>query len=103
MNVLAFNLGVILQASLVLALLSAGISLETVWRLALACGAVPSVLAFGLRLQMHEPAEASPSLPGRGARGGHWKGIREVFASKQGVLFGACASWMLFNFVGYGQ
>merc|ERR1719203_2166741 len=100
MNVLAFNLGVILQALLVLALLSAGVSLELVWRLALACGAVPSILAFGLRLQMHEPTEVSPSLPTRGARSGHWQDIQEALVSKCGILFGACICWMLFNFVG---
>mmetsp|Transcript_122448 Transcript_122448/g.332460 ORF Transcript_122448/g.332460 Transcript_122448/m.332460 type:complete len:467 (-) Transcript_122448:188-1588(-) len=101
-NVLMFNVGVILQAVLVLSLLSAGVGLEAVWRLALACGAVPSVLAFALRLQMHEPEEAAAPAAGHG-HGEQWHEIREVFRSKWHVFTGACVSWMLFNFVGYGQ
>lgn len=102
-NVLMFNVGVILQAVLVLTLLSAGVGLEMVWRLALAGGAVPSVLAFALRLQMHEPEEAAPLPAGHGGRGEQWQVIQEVFSSKWRVFTGACVSWMLFNFVGYGQ
>eukprot|EP00920_Eleutheroschizon_duboscqi_P005170 GHVT01011920.1.p1 GENE.GHVT01011920.1~~GHVT01011920.1.p1 ORF type:complete len:710 (+),score=154.53 GHVT01011920.1:112-2241(+) len=48
------GLGLLLSPVLVYALLRGGLSLESTWRLAFAFGALPSMLAFALRLQMHD-------------------------------------------------
>jgi len=105
MNMLAFNLGVALQAVLTIILLSTTIPLETVWRVMLACGAVPSAAAFFLRLQMEEPdvTDLDGVVHERRDRESWSHDLLKVVKSRWDILLGACLSWMFFNFVSYGE
>jgi len=64
------------------------------WRLALAGGVLPSIVAFLLRLQIREPERnaADYALTVMALLRTHWQ-----------ALLGACVSWFAFNFVAYSQ
>jgi len=104
-NMLLFNLGSVIQAAFVGIMLAASVPLDLTWRLALAGGVVPSLVAVVLRLMMeepearsreaqHMPTEVTPS---------YLANLRAKVRSKWILLFGACLSWFLFNFTAYGQ
>lgn len=100
LNMAMMNFGAIFQASLVWTLLGSGVRLETCWRVAIAAGALPSMLVILLRLQMEEPQ--LPSSESRGASN-YLQNIGRAIGPSWMLLLGACLSWAIFNFSSYGQ
>mmetsp|Transcript_105451 Transcript_105451/g.335710 ORF Transcript_105451/g.335710 Transcript_105451/m.335710 type:complete len:461 (+) Transcript_105451:62-1444(+) len=111
-NMTLFNLGSVLQAVFGTLLLAASVPLSAAWRLALAGGLVPSLLAAFLRLGMAEPEareqerRAAQAARGQGAApapAGYRANLASQVGARRGIMLGACASWFLFNFTAYGQ
>jgi PHS family inorganic phosphate transporter-like MFS transporter len=122
-NMTLFNFGCLCQASLVLILVCAGVSLEVIWRVSFAAGLVPSMCALILRYYMTEPGQGSGGdtthAPEAGQAGleaqhtlrkgeperkqGYLNSLLQVLKQQQALLLGTCLSWCLFNFVAYGQ
>lgn len=100
LNMAAFNVGMLLQAVLVLFLLACSISLEAVWRIALIGGLVPSLIAMALRLGMHEPQVDDAGASGQ--KPGYFSSLASVAGAKRTLLCGACLCWFLFNVTAYG-
>jgi PHS family inorganic phosphate transporter-like MFS transporter len=105
MNMNAFNFGVAIQSILTITLLSCPMALGTVWRVMLACGAAPSALALILRMQMEEPdaTDLEGVVHERRDRQSWQHELLKVVESRWAILLGACLSWMVFNFVSYGE
>jgi len=100
-NIAMFSVGSLLQSLLVLSLVLAEVQLKYIWRIALAFGLVPSLIAFALRYRMEEtsqqPTGEHPVLHS------YLASIRSVVGPKWVILVGACLCWFLFNITSYGQ
>lgn len=97
---LMMNLGGSCQAVLVWTMLGSGMALDMTWRLAVAAGALPSILVIMLRCQMEEP-----QLPSGASRqaSNYIKNIRRNIGPSWPVLLASCLCWALYNFSSYGQ
>jgi MFS family permease len=101
--------GLVIGPLIAIALLKAGLSADGTWRVMLALGAVPALAVFWLRrrisetprflLAQAEDRETSPEALGQPT------GIRGVLAQPRLLrwLAGASLSWLLFDFVYYGN
>lgn len=93
--------GMLLSSVVALIALSANVSIEVLWRLLLAFGAVPSVVAFGLRWHLHE-SEAFESCrqaasAGGGRRKDWFSSVRQYWLT----LAGTAGIWLLMNVFQY--
>lgn len=105
MNMMSFNVGVAIQSLLTITLLSCPMALGSVWRVMLACGAAPAIFALVLRLKMEEPdaTDLEGVVHERRDMQSWQHELLKVIESRWAILLGACLSWMLFNFVAYGE
>jgi len=86
--------GMLLASLLAMGALHLGISLESLWRLLLGFGAVPSAIAFVMRRSMHETEAYLHS-----AQTGESK--LSVMQRCSGLLVGTAGSWFLMNLFQY--
>lgn len=94
------NVGGSCQAVLVWTMIGSGMSLDMTWRLAVAAGALPSILVIILRCQMEEPQ--LPSGESRQASNYIQNVFRNIGLSRP-VLLASCLCWALYNFSSFGQ
>lgn len=105
-NMILYNVGVCLQASLVLLLLGLHLKFDLMWRLSLGLGAVPSLIVLMIRVSMEEPEDANSVVAANGRRRSTSLFIGNIVqevSQRTGLLFGACICWALFNFVSYSM
>lgn len=107
-NMFLYNCGAVFQALFVTIMLVASVPLAVIWRVALAGGVVPSLVAVSLRFLMEEPeARAQERRAAEELRDGRAPGYFTNLASQVGsrwtIMLGACLSWFLFNFTAYGH
>eukprot|EP00416_Gambierdiscus_australes_P018966 CAMPEP_0171074170 /NCGR_PEP_ID=MMETSP0766_2-20121228/11967_1 /TAXON_ID=439317 /ORGANISM="Gambierdiscus australes, Strain CAWD 149" /LENGTH=472 /DNA_ID=CAMNT_0011530933 /DNA_START=27 /DNA_END=1445 /DNA_ORIENTATION=+ len=106
-NMVLFNVGSTIQAAFVLIMLQEAVPLSWTWRLALAGGVVPSLVAASLRLNMEEPqAVVREARANQGANVGfqhYFTSLRSQVGARWQLMLGACLSWFLFNFTAYGH
>ena len=103
--------GLIVGPALAIALLSTGMSDDTVWRLLLAFGAIPALSVFYLRRQLNEtPRFQLAQMEAKEAdekahKEGKPTGLRGVLADRRLLrwLIGASIAWFLFDLVYYGN
>mmetsp|Transcript_58487 Transcript_58487/g.165206 ORF Transcript_58487/g.165206 Transcript_58487/m.165206 type:complete len:456 (-) Transcript_58487:62-1429(-) len=100
-NMLLFNVGSLVQAVFVLAMIWSGMSLSLAWRLAFAGGCIPACIALTLRLRMEEPGAGAAGAAG--AQRSYLSNVWQVLQQKWTVLVGVCLSWFLFNWTAYGH
>lgn len=85
---------------LALALLRSRVPLDTVWRVVLACGALPFVLTAPLRWRLSDGLEYAAARK-------HLRPVREwardVLVTHGRALLGTAGSWFLFDVVFYGN
>lgn len=91
-NCLCFSFGVISMCGLVLILLACNVPMGATWRIALAFGMVPSLIALFMRMEMREP-EATEAQSGSMLR---------TLQSRWWVLIGASLCWCLCNVQSFG-
>jgi MFS transporter, PHS family, inorganic phosphate transporter len=110
------GVGLVIGPLIAIALLRAGISYDYEWRIMLALGAVPAIAVFWLRRTIRETprfllaemqaarAREAAEAAGRGT-GRPRTGLRAVLAESRLYrwLLGASLSWLLFDFVYYGN
>jgi len=94
-NMLFMNTGYVLQALVFLILLSST-SLDMVWRIAFACGSLPSMVVLILRAWMPEP-----TVTERRSLNNLMSGLTAEMQSKYKFLVSVCLCWGLFNIVSY--
>lgn len=94
--------GMLLASVLALLLVHMGISLEALWRLLLAFGAIPSALAFCLRWQLTE-SEAFQESQRSQVRldQSHGQKVLETLGSYWHLLLGTSSAWLLMNMFMY--
>jgi MFS transporter, PHS family, inorganic phosphate transporter len=104
------GVGLVVGPLVAIGLLKAGISPDHAWRIMLALGAVPALAVFWLRRRIRETprfllAQVEAEEAARLAALGQPAGIRGVFAEPRLLrwLAGATLSWLLFDFVYYGN
>jgi MFS family permease len=105
--------GLIVGPLVAIILLTAGIGQEHAWRIMLALGAVPALVAFVLRRRMSETPrfliarqeDAERDRDDPAARRPARSGLREALADRRlrGWLAGTGLAWLLFDFVYYGN
>jgi len=81
--------GMLLSSTVAIAALSAQASLETTWRLLLGFGAIPSLVAFGLRWPMHETSAFKEDRSRRIT--GESSGVVETMAAFWRLLLGTAS------------
>jgi len=94
-NMLFMNTGYVLCAVVFLILLGAT-SLDMAWRMAFACGSVPSLVVLILRAWMPEP-----TVTERRSLNTLMSGLTTEVQSKYTFLVSVCLCWGLFNIVSY--
>mmetsp|Transcript_43794 Transcript_43794/g.81758 ORF Transcript_43794/g.81758 Transcript_43794/m.81758 type:complete len:451 (-) Transcript_43794:78-1430(-) len=96
------GLGMLMSAMMAVLLLHLPLSLEAVWRLLLAFGAVPSLIAFSVRWSLHESAAFEHDKT-REAKEGilHIQKAFKVLASSWHLLAGTSSTWLLMNMFSY--
>jgi len=87
--------GMLLSSTVAIVALSAQASLETTWRLLLAFGAIPSLVAFGLRLPMHESSAFEEDRSRRIAK--ESPGMVDTIGACWRLLLGTASTWFLMN------
>jgi MFS family permease len=103
--------GLVIGPLVAIGLLDAGIGQDFAWRIMLALGAVPALAVFWLRRRIREtPRFLLAQMEARQARQqaaatGTPAGLRAVLAEPRLLrwLIGASLSWLLFDFVYYGN
>jgi len=103
--------GLVVGPLAAIALLSTGMSHDTVWRVLLGLGAVPALSVFWLRRRIKETprfllAQMEAKEAEQQAREtGRLTGLRGAFADRRLVrwLIGASLAWLFFDFVYYGN
>lgn len=93
--------GMLLSSVVALIALSAKAHLEVLWRLLLAFGAVPSIVAFGFRWKLHESAvfeQSRRTANGSTERHKPWFKILRQYGK---VLLGTAGIWLLMNIFQY--
>jgi len=88
--------GMLLSSLVAMVALAAGCSLEALWRLLLALGALPSLLAFGLRWQLHE-SSAYSRASAAGTEGEAPANRTALLRKLWPRLLGTSLSWFLMN------
>mmetsp|Transcript_87233 Transcript_87233/g.154530 ORF Transcript_87233/g.154530 Transcript_87233/m.154530 type:complete len:455 (+) Transcript_87233:135-1499(+) len=96
-NMLFMNTGYVLQAVVFLILLSTS-SLDMVWRIAFACGGVPSFVVLILRAWMPEPRSDTTQQRSLSALR---MDLSAEFQKKTSLMVSVCICWALFNVVSY--
>mmetsp|Transcript_28510 Transcript_28510/g.51571 ORF Transcript_28510/g.51571 Transcript_28510/m.51571 type:complete len:440 (-) Transcript_28510:7-1326(-) len=89
--------GMLLSSLLALGALHLGISLETLWRVLLGFGALPSAVAFVMRRSMHE----TEAYVHRASTGEESK--LAVMQRYKGLLAGTAGTWFLMNLFSYSM
>jgi len=98
-NASMLNLGSVVQSLFCFILLSAGVGVGSTWRIAVICGAGPSVVAFGLRTCLEEEEAPHP----RGRRlSSYYDSSKSLFGRLFPVLVVCSVTWLKFGFSGHG-
>jgi PHS family inorganic phosphate transporter-like MFS transporter len=106
--------GIFLTGIVSLVLVSSGVPLGLAWRLELAFGALPALLAFAVRLGMHEPegghtlpgSEVSPPEAGSDVQSRQSRPLRHRLSDMRGhwlMVLSLAAVWFLYQVAFYGQ
>eukprot|EP00928_Gymnodinium_smaydae_P005066 TRINITY_DN11747_c0_g1_i1.p1 TRINITY_DN11747_c0_g1~~TRINITY_DN11747_c0_g1_i1.p1 ORF type:complete len:484 (+),score=116.61 TRINITY_DN11747_c0_g1_i1:146-1597(+) len=103
--------GMLLSASMAILFVSVGISLDTCWRLLLAFGALPSTIAFVLRLQLRHEVDASLNREAAAladtataeSSAAALPSAPQPLRTYIPLLVGTAATWCLMNFTLYSM
>jgi len=89
--------GMLLSSLLAVLAITIGLSMEVAWRLLLAFGAIPSMFAFFLRLQLHETAAFKESKKVAKTNDSYICETWNEILNHKRTLFGTASSWLIMN------
>lgn len=90
--------GMLLSSLVAMAALSFNMSLEAVWRLLLAFGALPSAVAFSMRWSLHESQVFEKAKAFQDAEGtNQGRRVSETLSRHSQLLVGTAGAWLLMN------
>jgi len=95
------GVGMMLSSLLAVAALYLGASLDFTWRLLLGFGAVPSLVAFILRFQMHETEAYTALKKGEDSTASTLVKLAETIRQYSLLLVGTAGCWLLMNVFQY--